>query len=983
MNEPKSFKDALFGADDVRQNMDSVECGGWANNTNATVQGQGVSGDVPIPEISKDLPGRENVDPLVRPITGIGERGDFEFPDSTTGYLSACDLYAAQMHDADLEKLGIDLKMNGNPGDPSGAVSVDVVPGTGEIDINPHQWCIRYDKATPGWCKKLHEWYLMLSAAAPRPARNAFCDCPADACYCPADYAQFDKHYCFDEELTTRASGYPVTKECTGQECRVWTACGQACCPPTMPEFGNELIKCEWGVPQFDADGNFVCQNPSKVWGDYEWAVAASYYRHYSGAFRQPNISVTQDGGAKTWKVRAECYEYYKENDPRECVTSIDDDQCEFVIATPDEQSPDKPEWVPGNGHTQKEQYRPDPAMVAELPRNPRDVPEPWVADTETNLNLIDAKKLAQKQQKMDDPYDLSAVASVILPAKQRAAKNMPDNARTDMYDDTAERTVGEYWEEQQKELMKMLAEPTAKVVMPVRSFMGMSLSDPIYQFAANVISRSDGIVEITLKAGLEDMGQALRFFVRNLMTPIHEVRIPLIVPLISEEEINTRIFEWRQWQEYENRSALVTGRTSYASDADPLIARLQQYLDVIRKERLLRGATVRYLQRLFDVEEQIYTKIADWFLANASAIQQAQQAYQLRAKLKCVWRMVQQSMLQTDECQLEWCSNQRYSAPVYSLLDEWWGDMPAGSQRNHAYKPPKDLRTLGYHQQEDIVFDFSHMGFSSGGILFPVLWPVQAKVALPIPPAIGEKPDDPSLYPVLPTLPDETVFDPIPVPNLHMPTLPTMIGPAPVGPLNQAIETLKEFREMVDGTPAWVDMYPETGCDSTTTDQGPWSDRASMRGTYCRLQPSIIIPPDPTDAHGKADKIVHVENDLKERLARLFSRWMPNRMEDFAGRTARFRTQFPNPALAPCREDVPCASLQPETTTITIWQWYLKGTSDAINALADTLKNLTLPPSDNENPYLDAPLPILKRLFRNLDLPIEVQLIPGPPPPP
>lgn len=961
MNEPKSYKDALFGAGETRQNIESVDCGGFDKDSNATVNGTTLeNGDVPIPDVSRDLPGRDNSDPLGDPKTGLGTRGDFQYPISAWGYLSACNIYWGRMHDPDLEKLGKDINLKiDDEDDPNSPMHAEVVDGSGDFDVNPKRWCIRFDKATPSWCRKLDEWFRMLSDRAPRPAINPDCPDPPS------------KKYCFDD---------PYTKECNGEECRT----------VVMPDFGSKISECH---RETDADGNeFVVKDVS----GYENGTKSSFYRHYAGSFKEPGITVTEyknrDGphNVKKWKVRAECYEYYLESDPKYRVTGRADEQCEFVISTPGEQNPDRPEWVEGDGHKQKKGYVPEAGLVQDSPRDPRTAPEPWVADTETNLSMIDTKRLKELQKDFEDPMDITGVIGALLSAKQRATKTTPDHARTDMFDDTAKRKMSNFWEDQQKELLKMVTEPTTKLALPVRAFVGLQKDDPFFQYVRNIVSRSNGIVEITLRAGAEDIGSALVSLERNLIMPVREVRIPLIVPLASGEELNTRIFEWKQWKMREDKDAeKPPGRTSYAGMADPLIARLEQYRDALKTERRMRGALANHLLKLFDVQRQIREYIANWYTSDTAALELAKQQSEDRRRLQWIWRRLQRAMLQTDECQLQWCSNQRYSAPVYSLLDLWWGDRQPGELRNADYLP-RDLKDLGYEQPKDRVFDFSKMGFQTGGLLVPVIWPVQVKLKLPLPPIVGSPPD-PDDFPNLASFPNETVFDSFTVPTVTLPPQ-TPLAPSPTADLSEAMRILREYRKIVDGTDfpeqEQEEMDAMAGA-SPPDDTGPWKDRISMRGSYCRFPPSIMIPPDPEDKHGNPDKIIHVENDLRERLARLFSRWMPERMEDLGGRVVRLSDEFASPDDMDCHEDVVCNSLAPEETTTATWQWFMKVTTDEFTTLADAMRTLTCPfcepPDETKNPYLDTPVELIKRAFQRLPLPIEIPLIlksPSPSPP-
>lgn len=997
MNDPGSYHDFQFGLSEMRQNIDSVACGGWHDDPqSASVSGVNATGEMPYPAISPDVPGRDNKMPaLSKATTGLDERTDFNYPDSAFGFLSACNIYDDTGHDEDLKKLKLDIKFD-DVSDPADDPNVRVVPGDGTITINPGHWCIRMDKATPRWCEKLYKTWRRMAEIAPRPAQDQFCQCPPDALDCPSGPP---KHYCFDYAGSSTTADY--TKPCNGQECRT----------PWLPTFGNELIKCEWGIPQYDADGNYLGQLPSKVTGGYDFGKTTSFYRHYGNPFNDwtetkqaSQTPLTVTAPTKTWKVRADCYEYYqahldyphgnqfKELDPKDFVTSPYDEQCELTILTQDEQNPDKPQWDDGgpNGEKQKDKVKAPVPDVVEPPRDPRSAPDPWVADTDTNLSMIDMKKLKNQQKNFDDPTDISGILGALLTTRQRGSKTVPGNARSDQYDDSDHRALAKFWENQQRELLKMVADPQTRLIMPARFLVGIADDDPVFQYVKNTVSTPHGTVELTIKAGAEDLQNVLQSFIRIFVAPIQEVRLPVLVPLASASEIDGLIFQWKEWKQGEDKAALQEGRPSKSGGADPLIAKLGQYRDRLAAVRRTRGALAKELTRMYDTQEKIRTYFADWFKSQTDQFLLAIQRADQRRDLKRIWRLLQRSMLQTDECQMLYCSNQRYSTPVYSLLDNWWGapSVLPGDSRDPSYIPPYDLRTLGYTQPPDQVFDFSNMKFSRDPLLIPVLSPVSVKIGLPLPPSFGADPPDAGKFPDLPPVPNETVFDPFPMPDADLSAKPTISIP-PGTDLTAAEDMLRQIRKIVDGTEIADQIIEEQNLkagdsidDGGFPPDGLQPNRLSMRSAYCRFQPSVTKPPDDEQKHGKASRIIHTEDDLKERMSRLFARWMPQRTEDMAGRVARRNLDFPDPAKPPkCHEDVVCYFLPPEVTKQTSWQWFMPTTTGGnFNALADQMKTMTLPP-DDQNPYLNSPPDVLKRIFSKLQFPQKYDLSPAPSP--
>ncbi len=249
INEPESYKDIRFGLDEMRQNIDSVQCGGWDTDSDATVNGVGVDGDVPIPDISPDVPGRRNINPLAKPTGGLGERSEFEYPDSAWGYSSACDIYQDSYIDDDLKRLGKDVNIKEDG-------TVEVVDGSGKVDINPHDWCLRMDKATPKFCKRLYEAWQQASSMVPREDPAAVCPCPEPNDGCPS---RPPKRYCFDPPYTFECSGTSDKRTPIATTYPDEPPQDRTCRTTWGPAFFNKMDVCH-AEPYdvFDADGNFV-----------------------------------------------------------------------------------------------------------------------------------------------------------------------------------------------------------------------------------------------------------------------------------------------------------------------------------------------------------------------------------------------------------------------------------------------------------------------------------------------------------------------------------------------------------------------------------------------------------------------------------------------------------------------------------------------------------------------------------------------------
>ncbi len=627
MSMPKSYKDVLDGVQEVRDNIASVQCGGFAAPSNTEINGTGLSGSVPIPDLGENLPGRSNnIGPLPNAIMGMGTRGDFKFPPKTFGYLSACDVVSGVVDDQDLAKLHLDVKWDINGGDDpeKTTVTFHTEPGDGHIDVNPQGWCKRYPKATPAWCRKLFD--VLTQQLNPYLHSLPIQENPL----CPEP----PKKYCTD-----------YTMECHGEQCRT----------PEDPSFNNKITECH-----LEDDGQGGLITVIDLQGQ-ETKKFSSFYRHYGSGNFGDTFEVSAPNVDKKWNVRGECYEYYQEIDPKDIVTTGPGDgggkdnmeQCELVIATPDEKTPDTPEWPkekpdpddPDAPVQSQKTNVPDPAP-ADPARDAREAPEPWVADKNTSIALVDMKKVREKQKAADDPADITGLMGAIIPVKQRASELMTADGRTDTFDDAGERTLSAFWEAQQRVLLKMITDPTIRLIMPARFLTGLDDKSPLFQYVRGAVTKPDGIVELTLHAGSDDLGNVIRALLATYVMPVREVRIPILVPLASEGEIDTRIAEWQHWQKLEEADAKANDRSSFSKDADPLIERLKSYKAALGKERGLREALALRITKLFEPLKKFDTFMAEWYRENTAKINEVAVHSKERKQLKNIWRHIQNSML-------------------------------------------------------------------------------------------------------------------------------------------------------------------------------------------------------------------------------------------------------------------------------------------------------------------------------------------------
>ncbi len=892
---PTTHKDAEKGLLELKKNMEKVVCGGW--------QEEPLTATKDYFPLVTGAPGRTNEKPLANKKTGMGSRSSFQYPtvgetnnpddteDNTGawGFATACDIT-----DHDLL-----IKI------PDEKYPVDATHPEMRVDINPESLCLKengVDKRTPEDCKKL---YKDLRAMAVDPKYAGM----TDTCGIPV-------RFCFSPESTYECAGDKC--ETTGVPTFTYLT---ALCLPIVGMVRLPLI---------------VKRNIS------------SFYRHYA---------IKAQTASTDLHLRGECYEYYQpENDPKTTITRETNEQCELVmttatggvLATPD------PEWKPVE--KQKGRYLPDPALInpSDDARDTRSAPDPWMTDADTNLSMLDMSKVTQTQADFTDASqkkNITPFLSADLPVKQKASKTL-STARVDAFDDTAtgvggavsilgiEGSVSRWWEAQQRAFARLVRQPALHLLLPAHFMLGLDKDDPLLQYSADAPSKSDGTVELTLHAGNDELGTLLSSLQKHFPLPVKEVRIPVIAPLLSVVEADSAIASWRLWQQ---------ANPARAGDADRIISQIGAYRDAAERVRLLRTALPLSLSRSFALQEKIRRFVSAWELMNAERMRAWLQISTQRQQLQRDWQTIAQAMLAATECQLDWCSNQRYSSPVYSLLDGWlsgWGWKAMPGVGTYQRLRPLPVLPQNVVVEPDRMLDFSWLSLSGSALQIPVLDPILTQVVLPLPPDGIDTP-----MPDLPELPDtpSNLLDSIPVQDVLFPDGITYdeasktftiddkyLIPHPRAPqLATALVASSDMVAIVAGS----------GDDS----------RNSLKGAYCRFGKSLLAPIENRDK-----KIVHVENDLQERVARLLSRYAPNQIDDFTGRTERIAAYVSD---ATCAGDGVCTHPVPTTTTRWQWQWLLHAPGKEIQKVYDAVRAAIIP-SEDQNPYFQTTTDLMRRLL-------------------
>lgn len=663
-----------------------------------------------------------------------------------------------------------------------------------------------------------------------------------------------------------------------------------------------------------------------------------SYFRRYFASYTRGAVETDAGNDRTSNEAPVACYGAYDEFDPfhrqttgpdRRCVINIDVSTYRDSQTGKGEfgQNSDLPDRDPSDPANQRKNgvFNPDEDL--------------WYEKLSGAFSLLNEKEFEE-----DFDKDLTNVYLNIdrLDETRLRATEQLDEARPlarsntiRAFDDTGTgRVVVSWWQKQQNEMAAALHPSVIRILLPAGWAFGIDPEDPFFRTEARVNlneqDKRNERIELQISADEDILGSALGYIERSLLLNVEEEKVPVLIPMGSPTEYRALAEQWCTWY-MRNYNEADCG--SAPTDVRGLIIRIEEYADAIDDARALRAELARYAGEILALQQAITAPIGQWVKDNIEeyrTVLSEQRA--VRSQFAGQWRQAQEIFDRfSSETNLPWCMNQRYTSPVYSLLDQWLPSRGLPGGRISADLLPQ-LRTPA---PEDITIDFSTIAYMSGSIVLPVLEPVQIRISdLPKPPAGKEYTID-GLPPELPSI--DRIRDYV----------------------RQAAQNLPDPPEDVEQPPR-VDMRPmgEEGILA----MGASIDEIGrvildMNDRYDRFWKSIgPLKPDEPDGGRNgikqmkellecydwdSDTCQHVEMDLIERFVRIGSRPLVMLNEDYDS-TGAIRT-FGGPCVP---EDHVCTPMHPEST-LPRTQWEIIGPREQpefIDELRENVRQETLP---------------------------------------
>ncbi|MCF7844709.1 MAG: hypothetical protein K9M03_02680 [Kiritimatiellales bacterium] len=648
-----------------------------------------------------------------------------------------------------------------------------------------------------------------------------------------------------------------------------------------------------------------------------------SYFRHYTGSYYRDKIQFTDRLGEKygddmddneKYDIPVSCYRMYGEKDYKTSSASNYEKACVIAAyyqephrnfyemgrkARQKRGSSNEEEKIRGTqeGHGEyNSEFQDIPAMIRNTTfDNKKDLWYSGIGNAFSLTNGTVMKELYNENLSMVllQPADSAHLQSTIQlyyteedePDEDKQKMDLSPGALLRAFDDTAhseggdQRAIVEWWQRQETMANLLFSPPSIHLLLPPAWSVGLDPLDPLFTPEIvediNIASKEDPrmqIIDVQLKAD-EDLIDSVKAFLLRALTPkLEEELIPVLVPLGSPTEFRALAEKWHGWA-----IAQAERGGEGADEAIDLAAKLEQYARHIEDVRRLRGEMVWFNNKLFNYQRTITKVIGEWLNEDVTAkYDEFRSLSDNLAPLKRTWKSAQSYYIKMhDKSSMPWCHNDRFTVPIYSLLDPWmWGRSSLDGN---------SLPNLEVNRGVNAGFDFTTLKSATGSLEAPVIDPIQVRIAMEIlePPSIYAKEVDVPTLPNLPPIP--SIKDIIDNYESGYRSIYPDIGTGAMAPSIQfdvwSSDEIRDFRSSLGKIHAvtsgmeneyrlfWESQsmfsYPNPNSEDSPPQPKPFTEQ----DCYVRHD----------------DTCVHAEMDLHERLMRFGSRPAILLKEDFA----------------------------------------------------------------------------------------------------
>lgn len=605
-----------------------------------------------------------------------------------------------------------------------------------------------------------------------------------------------------------------------------------------------------------------------------------SFYRFYTVDYcrdpvRDPNNRAAHErddvacNELRGSEDRAVCYGFYEEYDPKKVRVDEEDKKC--VIGIPGSR-------FEGNnfaGYFGKEDAPESEPFSAVRPYNEEeDIWNPGLGDAYSLIN----NQVFKEKHKSDLTYPLLALDGADLTAtKQLPEQTFSSGSVIRAFDDTVQnetedqRILVEWWQELQTQMNKYFTPPVIYLRLPNLDslFDQEKVKKVLRQFLTDNAADENQVekpiflepVEVQVRAKEDLLGEVVQFLETFSLLQLEEYHIPVVVPLISRTELQALEQDWcsRFMKENGNYNGC---------EGEPIIQKLRAYRNQLDDVRELRSELARFAGMLLAAQNVILDTLGQW----QKSVQDEYDAYlqerETREEMQITWRAVQDAYRKVHEETMQpWCHNERFTVPLYSLLDPWLPsrqsdehDLPL-TERVEVEISAEELPEVELNRQADVILDFSSFSMQEMGLLVPVLKPVQIRVDTDkLTPKLNEQPPELPDLPPVPHLRDILELESLTL-DAEEADFPQIASYIELNEFADIEEKLKKTKELLENLEKTYDLFWQS-----TDFEGEKMD--PLCSWERRDRCDYLACGETADRH-----CVHTESELRQSVQRITAR--------------------------------------------------------------------------------------------------------------
>lgn len=555
------------------------------------------------------------------------------------------------------------------------------------------------------------------------------------------------------------------------------------------------------------------------------------YYRRYDEArYDRDRLNLANDDqNAKDLDIA--CFGFYDEFDTLERQTEGKDRRC--VISIDIEGMENTQNAVGSVG---------DAGFGTDLPHRREDFPlddtSDWVSFIGSAFSLPRTTNTSTfAALSALPPFDALQVTSLTV------GNGNEKRSRVAPMDDTGGlRTITQWDNAVQEDVRQYLRAPQVTLILPASEEFSAAEEDTSVPRARRIAVQAREVDDV--------LGEALSLLRDSSLLQLEEERIAVLLPSASPLQLRSTSEAWCQWYLEQHSDT----DTCDGTPVEELVTSLDEYAENIEQVRLLRSTLATTLVPLLALQVDIDGAIDRWATQVKDQVAEYDEFYErsvdFLAPRFAEWQTLSHEFSMRDN--QPWCMNQRYTTPVYSLLDPW---LPGRSDEGSLYAYGADPGAPGLPElpeppiPTDMLIDLSHIRLSKRSVLtIPVLDPQTVDLRIPLPNASTTEADIPEL-PVLPPVDPviaaiEDALSDLPTLTVDEPEAFDLPSPADIAVVGDAAIALDDSLEIL----------------------------RERNASYRRFWESLNDDPVRCDNWGDS-RCAHVEMDLMERIQRIGSR--------------------------------------------------------------------------------------------------------------